>query len=61
MESSIRSQLWRGLDEDTMKVLLQYLLQREVGDEGPILVVAYTDEFEMVLTRPLSLHPKSLN
>lgn len=40
-----------------MKVLLQYLLKRKVGEEDPILVVSYTNEFELVLSRPLSLHP----
>lgn len=56
MGSSIRSQLWQGLDAETTNVVLQYLLQREVGDEDPVLVMAYTDEFETVLTRPLSLN-----
>eukprot|EP01033_Poteriospumella_lacustris_P018544 gene18544-13350_t len=44
--SGIRSQLWQGLDEDTTKAVAQYLLQREVGDEDPMLVMDYTDEFE---------------
>jgi hypothetical protein len=59
MGSSIRSQLWQGLDEDTTKAVVQYLLQREVGDEDPILVMDYTNEFETVLTRPLSLDRNS--
>ena len=59
MGSSIRSQLWEGLDAETTNVVLQYLLQREVGDEDPILVMAFTDEFETVLTRPLSLDRNS--
>jgi hypothetical protein len=53
MGSSIRSQLWQG-DEDTTKALVRYLLQREVGEEDPVLVMAYTDDFETVRTRTLS-------
>ena len=48
IRQSIRSQLWKDVDEKVADALVDYLSNHDVGEEDPILAVEYLPHLETV-------------